>query len=143
MSSKSANQRLHSVRLDRAVAPAKEDADMRTYLLPWVVGGLMLCSPASGKADPIPYNFTQIPLALGGVGCSGMARDTSVNAGGTVAFRANLVLGGQGIFTGDGQALATIHTTVNSPLGFTRFGRIPSINAGGTVAFQATFGPAG
>ncbi|MCI0457311.1 MAG: PEP-CTERM sorting domain-containing protein, partial [Gemmataceae bacterium] len=57
----------------------------------------------------------------------------SLNAGGTVAFLAELDAGGQGIFTGSGGPITTIADTTG-PFGF--FGN-PALNAGGTVAFIA------
>jgi hypothetical protein len=51
-----------------------------------------------------------------------------------VAFRADLVSGEQGIFTGSGGPTTTIADTSGV---FDSFSDGPSINAGGTVAFQA------
>jgi len=97
--------------------------------------GLLFGLPASGQAGP--YQFTNI--ADNGVPVfTGFGRATTINSGGTVAFRANLPGGFLGIFTGNGQMFTTIHTTMDSPLGITGFGLGgPTINSKGTVAFRA------
>jgi hypothetical protein len=59
-----------------------------------------------------------------------------MNDSGTVVFKADLSAGGEGVFTGNGGAVATIASTATpSPMGglFTDFGSHPSINDSGTV----------
>ncbi len=79
----------------------------------------------------IQYTFTKIADTSGPF--SGFF-EPSINAGGTVAFRANLDAGGQGIFTGSGGPVTTIADT-SGP--FLLFDPLPSINAAGTVTFVA------
>jgi hypothetical protein len=99
---------------------------------------LVLCM-AVGKAVASPYTFTQIATTAGGpLPFASFGISTSINAQGTVAFRARLLGGGSGIFTGDGLFLGTVQTTVKSPFGITAFGLNAgglNINSAGTVAF--------
>ncbi|MBH8575013.1 hypothetical protein I8752_18730 [Nostocaceae cyanobacterium CENA369] len=57
-----------------------------------------------------------------------------LNEEGTVAFLANLLSGGEGIFTGNGASLTTIADTSGD---FDGFGASPAINDDGKVAFWA------
>src|SRR5262249_43253063 len=94
---------------------------------------LALClglAPGSARAGS---TFTRIAATTGPFSAF-TDYGTAINASVTVAFLANLDVGGRGIFTGNGGSITTIADS-SGPFGF--FYR-PSINASGTVAFQAS-----
>lgn len=107
-------------------------------LLPMVrtaVIGLFLSLVATGEAKANTYTFTKIADSYGRFSSFDFP---SINNQGTVAFRARLDVGGEGIFTGSGGQTKTITTSSNfpssiSPVVFS----IPSINDSGRVAFTA------
>jgi hypothetical protein len=63
-----------------------------------------------------------------------------INDSGTVAFRADLDAGGNGIYTSNGGAATTIANTSGT---YASFGNGFSINSGGTVAFHAQLAAGG
>lgn len=97
---------------------------------------LLLSFAASGEAGATAFTFTKITDTQGRF--SNFA-SPSINNKGTVAFKAGLDEGGEGIFTSSGGPITTITTTRNfattssEPLGFSE----PSINNSDTVAFTA------
>ncbi len=94
---------------------------------------MLLALALAGAAPAQPYTFTNI-ADTAGPPFSAFGFFPSINAGGTVAFRAALDVGGSGIFTGSGGPTTPIATSIGPPFSF--FGD-PSLNAGGTVAFRA------
>jgi hypothetical protein len=68
------------------------------------------------------------------IGAGPVGETPSINDGGTVAFRASLDAGGQGIFTGSGGPTTTIADD-SGP--FISFSQLATINSGGMVAFGA------
>ncbi len=85
---------------------------------------------AKAKAE---YTFTLVADSAGPFGTFDFD-SPSLNAVGTVAFRATLDAGNQGIFTGNA---STITTIAIAPSIFAYFGP-PAINRAGTVAFVAS-----
>jgi hypothetical protein len=71
---------------------------------------------------------------------SSIPHDPSINAGGVVAFLANLDVGREGIFTVTNGVVATV---VDDSGPFANFNFIPGINAAGQVAFRAALDAGG
>src|SRR5262245_48329305 len=104
----------------------------RTQILAVLLFAEAFCLHAS--AGSAPYTFTKI--ADSSDVFASFAGGISMNAAGTVAFQATLDTGDQGVFTGNGGAIATIVTTRDSRLnGLWQFGGLPSINNAGIVSF--------
>ena len=96
---------------------------------------LIVCAlfAATAKKAKAEYTFTLIADSAGPFGSFDFD-SSSLNAVGTVAFRAILNAGNQGIFTGNGNSITTVAI---APSKFAYFGT-PSINRAGTVAFVAS-----
>ena len=94
--------------------------------------GLIVATATNAKAE---YTFTLVADSAGPFR-NFYFPSPSLNAGGTVAFAANLDDGRLGIFTGNGGVVTTIALGAlpNGSFGY------PSINQAGTVAFFATEG---
>ncbi len=102
------------------------------FILIWVLAfGLPVVIPANGEAES--NTFTKIADTRGAL--LGVGRNPSINAAGTVAFRA-FDTTAFGIFTGSGGPLTTIADN-SGALILDIADAEPSINAAGTVAFQA------
>jgi len=98
---------------------------------------LSLCLIAGHKAAAANFTFTNIADPSGSLRGFGITAP-AINASGTVAFRASLDGGGEGIFIGDGSELTTIADTngrLRNP--FSQFGFSPDIDDTGKVAFES------
>jgi hypothetical protein len=96
-----------------------------------MVLGLSLNLLASQEAKAASFNFTRIADSSGSLDVFG---GFSLNNQGSVAFKASLDGGGEGIFTGNGMNVTSVAQTNNY---FKGFQSTPDINDLGTVAFDA------
>lgn len=96
---------------------------------------MCLCAAPVATAN---YTFINIVDNTGPLGVFGTPK---INNAGTVAFRAEIDTGGEGIFTGNGSELTTIADTSGSFSDLDNDGM--SINAVGTVAFHASLDSGG
>jgi hypothetical protein len=96
-----------------------------------MVLGLSLNLLASQEAKAASFNFTRVADSSGSLDVFG---GFSLNNQGSVAFKASLDGGGEGIFTGNGMNVTPIAQTNNY---FKGFRSTPDINDLGTVAFDA------
>lgn len=104
---------------------------------------MLLGRTAQGAA----YTFARIAdttdIYASGLGNSGLGIP-SINAGGTVAFFADIDLsagGGTGIFRGNGGPITTIALSTQPT--FSGFANLPTINTAGIVAFKASLDAGG
>lgn len=95
---------------------------------------LGLCFSLLVGKEAFAYNFTKI-ADTSSDSLFSQFDGFSMNDGGTVAFRANLNGGGQGIFTGNG--IVPLSAIAQTSDGFREFSSSPSINNSGLVAFSA------
>lgn len=134
----------------------------RKQILQATAGALFLSLLAGGKVLAATFNFTPVALSdpnspfqanksVGqGLGTAGGWSGYSLsfqsqqkgfainNQGGRVAYYADLIAGGQGIFTSTGVRTPTLIADTQGNSKFSSFGQGLSINKTGTVAFFAT-----